>query len=151
MDSIEGAAILISCASAFALTGVIWVVQLVHYPMFAFVDRARALESHEMHTRRIAPIVAPLMVLELSSVSALAVLLPKDAPFISVYVGLGMIAVIWVSTFLLQVPLHKRLSEGFDENAVRRLVATNWIRTAAWSVRSALSLHLLWSLVGSRL
>jgi hypothetical protein len=51
--------------------------------------------------------------------------------------------VIWLSTALLQVPLHNLLARGLDREAVARLVQTNWIRTAAWSARAVVSLALL--------
>lgn len=151
MNSLETTAVLINCAAAFALTGVTWLVQLVHYPLLAFVDRARFTEAHTMHTRRITPFVAPLMVIELAAASLLAVLLPKGVSAVSVYAGLVLVGVIWASTFAVQVPLHGRLSKGLDESEVRRLVATNWIRTVAWSARSLLSIYLLFSLQGPRL
>jgi hypothetical protein len=55
-------------------------------------------------------------------------------------IGLALLAVIWLSTALVQVPCHKRLSQGFDAATHRRLVGTNWIRTVAWSLRGLLVL-----------
>ena len=57
----------------------------------------------------------------------------------------GLLAVIWVSTFLIQVPLHGRLTRGFDATRHSALVRSNWIRTVAWSARGAL---LAWMLLG---
>lgn len=58
--------------------------------------------------------------------------------------SLGLLVLIWASTFLLQVPKHKVLTHGFDAEAHRFLVRTNWIRTAAWSVRGVV---VLWMIV----
>ena len=44
------------------------------------------------------------------------------------------------STAFLQVPLHKKLTEGLDLAVVRRLVNTNWLRTAVWTIRAGLVL-----------
>ena len=60
----------------------------------------------------------------------------------AVWAGLALLAVIWLSTALVQVPLHRRLQGGFDAAAHRRLVRTNWLRTAAWTLRAALALRL---------
>ena len=49
-----------------------------------------------------------------------------------------LLAAIWVTTALVQVPLHRRLSEGYDASSGRRLVTTNWLRTALWSGRGLL-------------
>jgi hypothetical protein len=41
----------------------------------------------------------------------------------------------WLSTWVVQIPLHNCLAAGFDSEAHRRLVKTNWMRTAAWTLR----------------
>ncbi len=51
-----------------------------------------------------------------------------------------MVVSIWASTALLQVPRHTALGSGFDRAAHGGLVLTNWLRTAAWSLRGALVL-----------
>jgi len=55
-----------------------------------------------------------------------------------VWVGLGLVGLIWVSTAVLQVPMHNRLGAGFDEPSWRFLCNSNWVRTVAWSLRSLL-------------
>jgi hypothetical protein len=49
--------------------------------------------------------------------------------------SLPLLALIWISTGFVQIPLHNTLTSGFDAHAHRRLVTTNWSRTAAWSAR----------------
>jgi hypothetical protein len=66
---------------------------------------------------------------------------PFFAPIL--YVGLVLLAAIWLSTFGLQVPLHRRLELGFDDDAHAALVRTNWIRTLAWTARGLLLLVLV--------
>ncbi len=55
---------------------------------------------------------------------------------------------IWASTALLQVPRHTALGSGFDRAALSGLVLTNWLRTAAWSVRGALVLWMTARVLG---
>jgi hypothetical protein len=38
---------------------------------------------------------------------------------------------------VLQVPIHNQLKTAKDAKLIQRLVATNWIRTAAWSLKAA--------------
>lgn len=59
------------------------------------------------------------------------------------WIGLVLLVLIWVSTFAVQVPLHERLALGFDRAVWHRLVATNWLRTIAWTVRGIIALLLL--------
>jgi hypothetical protein len=56
-------------------------------------------------------------------------------------VGVG---VAWASTALLSVPLHGRLAGGLDLDQVDALVATNWVRTLAWTARGLLLGAWLW-------
>jgi hypothetical protein len=41
-------------------------------------------------------------------------------------------AVSWISSALIQIPIQGKLSQGLDEAALERLIATDWIRVAAW-------------------
>ena len=59
------------------------------------------------------------------------------------WVSLGVLGIIWLSTFALQAPAHRRLLAGFDEGVHRRLVRTNWIRTAGWLARVPLAVVLV--------
>ncbi len=121
--------------TTFALTGLIWLVQLVHYPGFASVDSAEFGSFHSMHSTRITWIVAPLMVVELLASVAWFF---EDPRRVTAFIGLALVAIIWASTAFLQVPVHNQLSNGLSASLIDRLVRTNWIRTVAWSARSVL-------------
>lgn len=133
----------IQAVATLALTGLVWTVQLVHYPLFGLVGKAGFCEYENAHKRRITWLVGPLMILEALSASVLMLMLESIRASIIQGAGLVLLAVIWLSTAILQVPCHTRLSRGFDERALRRLIATNWIRTAAWSARGIISVLLL--------
>ena len=124
--------------ATFCLVGLIWTVQLVHYPTFAYVDADRFVEFEEFHQRRISWVVATLMVVELLTGMALLVVRPEYVPLWAGVLGLLLIGVVWLSTFLVQVPLHGRLAESFDSDAAAALVRTNWVRTVVWSLRGLL-------------
>jgi hypothetical protein len=47
-----------------------------------------------------------------------------------------------MSTWIWQVPAHRRLEAGFDAAAHVRLTRTNWVRAAAWTARSVVALAL---------
>jgi hypothetical protein len=125
--------------STLAMTGIIWFVQIVHYPLFRDVETSGFKRFEAGHSTRTSYLVAPLMVLEAGCAIALVLLLTNRP---AVWMGLGLLGVVWLSTFLLQVPQHRRLSHGFDPVAHRRLIRTNWIRTAAWTLRALLALYL---------
>jgi len=122
-------------AATFAMTGVIWLVQLVQYPGFGRVGASEFAGFHAHHCRSIAWVVGPLMMVELVGAVALAVV--GGAP-IFWWPMLGVLLAIWVSTAFWQGPMHGRLSrEGPRPELVRALVRSNWWRTFLWSARSA--------------
>jgi len=126
-------------AATLFMTGVIWFVQVVHYRLMDGVGRPGFADYQSRHMRRTTWVVAPPMLVELGTGLALAVD-PGGLPVFQVWLGLGLLGGIWVSTATLQVPLHRKLEAGFDAAAHRRLVATNWIRVAGWTARSLLVL-----------
>lgn len=126
--------LLTHAAATWALVGLIWLVQLVQYPLFAQVGMDAFPAYHARHTRQITGVVAPLMLIELAS-AALLVARGMTNPWL--LASLAPLACLWLSTWRVQLPLHERLSHGFDAEVHRRLVTSNWWRTAAWSLRGA--------------
>jgi hypothetical protein len=135
----RGEWILLANASAtLGMAGVIWVVQLVHYPAFGFVEPGRFETFERFHQRRISLIVVPLMFVELSTALLLLWERPAEFPLWAAWTGAALAGLIWLSTLMLQVPLHRELTAGLDARWIKRLVATNWIRTVAWTARAGL-------------
>jgi hypothetical protein len=126
---------IIHLAVTWALIGLIWLVQVVIYPQFRAVGRLEFGAYHADYMRRISWIVGPLMVAELGSAAWLLWAGERSGWFL---VSLGLIGVNWLSTAIVQVPLHRRLEQGFEAGAHGRLVATNWVRTGAWTARGVL-------------
>lgn len=124
--------------STLFLVGLIWTVQIVHYPSFAFVSESAFAEFEAFHQRQISFIVVPVMLIELLTTTLLLLYRPAALPLPLLIAGAVLLGMIWSSTFLLQVPIHTHLSSGSDDDSIRRLVRTNWLRTAAWSGRGVL-------------
>lgn len=132
------ALLVVHAAATWFMTGVIWIVQVVHYPLFAYADRATYPAFAGAHGRLITLIVGPAMLTELVTAVLLLTARPPALSARAALVGLALIGVIWLSTALLQVPMHGQLTQGYDARAHGWLVATNWIRTLAWTARSLL-------------
>jgi len=135
--------VILHAAATLFLTGLVWFVQLVHYPLMAETGCETFPRYELLHQRRTTWIVAPAMSAEALLALWLLLRRPAEIPFWPAALAGLLLAGIWVSTFAVQVPLHARLAAGFDPQAHRRLVLTNWWRTAAWSLRSLLALWLL--------
>lgn len=128
--------------STLVMVGVIWVIQVVHYPLFAGVGEAGWAAYEAQHQSRITYFVGPMMGVELATAVWLVLDRPAAFPAWAVLLGAALVVVIWLATLLLSVPAHAALGAGFDAVAHGRLVATNWVRTVAWSVRGGLVLWL---------
>jgi hypothetical protein len=135
--------LLLHAAATWYMIGLIWVVQRVHYPLFASVGVEHFAAYERAHVRRIGPVVGLPMAVELGTAFALAVSPPPGVPRVAALAGVSLLALIWLSTGLLQAPRHRQLEQSFDAGAHRALIASNWIRTLAWSLRGALVLWLL--------
>lgn len=135
--------LLIHTASTLSLVGLIWTIQLVHYPLFAQVGRDAYPAYQAAHMRRMMLLVLPLMLTELLTATMLAFNPPSDVPAIVVWVALILLAVIWLSTVFVQMPQHLTLNKGFDAQVHRLLVNSNWIRTIAWTLRGLIVLWMI--------
>jgi hypothetical protein len=119
------------------LTGLIWTIQLVHYPSFSLVGKEECLGYQKAHQRRISYLVIPLMLAEL----ALAIWLVSYDFYFDPQIWLKWISVVcvgllWLLTAAVFAPLHSRMTnEGYTEKLTRQLVRLNWVRTAIWTIR----------------
>lgn len=130
--------LLTQAIATFAMTAIIWFVQVIQYTSFERVGAEAFPAFHAFHSNRITLIVAPLMVAEAVSSVALVWRPTPSMALWEVWLGLGLVALVWASTAILQVPMHRRLSTAFDEASWRFLCRSNWVRTVAWSARTIL-------------
>lgn len=142
----------VQIASAWFMAGLIWFVQLVHYPLMMRVGAAEWRAYERGHQQRTTWIVAPVMLIELLTAVLLVVSFAGDAAgrkplSVSgeaiVWITSALLAVAWISTIAVQARLHGQLLGSDGMTLRRRLVRSNWIRTIAWSGRGVLLLLLL--------
>ena len=134
--------LILHLGSTLFMTGLIWFVQVVHYPLFAQVPDEYFLHYEKAHQRRTTFVVGPPMLLE--GATSVALFVDATSPFPPLLTGIGCVlnAILICSTAFLQMPAHHSLAKKFTARAHSDLVRTNWIRTAGWSVRSVLVLLL---------
>ena len=138
--------LLINIFSAFFATGLIWTIQLVHYPSMHFVSRDKFELFHYFHQLRISIIAMPLMAIELITTIILFMQNIDNESSLIFKINLIIVTLIWFSTFFIQVPLHQKLSKGKKNSLIDKLVLTNWFRTVLWTLRSILIIFFLYLL-----
>ena len=126
--------LLVQLVATAMMTGVIWLIQRVQYPIFLGLQTDQFSRWHELHSSRITWVVAPLMILELATSGALVFL--NEAYFLLHIFIFILTLVIWLITFFISVPLHEKLSQnGFDSSVIYSLIRTNWSRTLTYSLK----------------
>ena len=113
------------------MVGVIWVIQLLHYPSFHFINDKKYIEFQHFHMQRISFIVIPAMLIELASALLLAYFFGSGLTIILLALLLG----VWAVTFIFFTNMHQKLTNGYNQIIVDRLIQINWSRTILWSLR----------------
>ncbi len=124
---------LFNLAVSWGLLVLIWLVQVIIYPGLFRIPSKEFVDYHSWYTIRITAIVLPLMIGEVMITAGWLIL---DKVTIFSAVAAIFVVLIWISTFMLQVPIHKQLQAGKDKTLISQLVKTNWIRTFAWSMKA---------------
>ncbi len=119
--------------TSIALASLIWVVQVVHYPMFFHISESDFVVAMQFHQRAISWLVIPLMLIELG----VSVISAYNQQLWAIPI-LSIVLAIKLSTFTLQVPLHEKLLLKKDLAVIKKLVRTNWIRTGLWTLKAAI-------------
>jgi hypothetical protein len=138
-----GVVVMLHALATWWMLGIIWLVQVVVYPLFRFVPPEALPVFAQAHVARIGSVVGPAMVLEVLTGLWLLALLPR-AFKLGLWLGLALLAGIWLATLLLSIPCHQVLAHTASAEVVERLIAGNWVRTLLWSVRGMLVAWLLW-------
>ena len=115
------------------MVGVIWIIQLVHYPSFHFIELKQYTTFQRFHMSRISYVVIPAMLTELFTLILFIISTDKIDSFISIS-GLLLI-LIWLMTAVFFSGVHQKLTLGYDKVIVDKLVKLNWGRTLLWTLR----------------
>ena len=143
MNPLEAVLIAQAVASGM-MAGIIWFVQLVHYPLFAAVTGPGETAYARANQARTSLVVLPPMLVEAAAAGWLALRPPAGIGVVPAAVGLGLVGLLWLSTLAVQMPLHGRLAgEGHAAGVVAALVRSNWPRTVLWTARAVLAAWML--------
>ena len=116
-----------------AILVVVWLVQLAVYPWFRRIEKSRFVTWHSLYLKLMGYLVGPLMIGQLGFAVWNAFTVRHWISAETHY--LGLVALTWIATFRMVVPIHDKLqSRGNESKLVRQLVWANWPRTVLWSV-----------------
>ena len=134
--------LLIHLFSTIFMTGLCWFVQIVHYPLFQAM-KLEDLPHYEQKNKVTGYITVTVMTVEL--ITGLILVYQQ---FELLYIlNIAILALIWLSTMVYQVPMHLKLMIVASNETISKLIRTNWIRTLGWTIRSGVLLVILWRLL----
>ena len=122
---------LIHLISTSIMVGIIWIIQLVHYPSFHFVSKDKYISFQNFHMEKISFIVIPVMLLE----SISGILLIYNYLNTILAISMLILLLIWTLTAFFFSSVHQTLTAGYQVELVERLVKVNWARTIFWTLR----------------
>ena len=128
------ALLVLDLVASWVMVGLIWFVQIVHYPLLSIVPMQAASSVAEEHQRRTAWVVMLPMAMQGFTSLGLMRWIPNGVSWWLPWANGVCVAIALASTVLLSVPRHARMAANPDEKVGRELVLTNWPRTIAWSV-----------------
>ena len=132
---------LITC---WAMIGVIWIIQLVHYPAYRFIDESKFIQYQKFHSRQITYFVAPVMILEMMTTGWLMYFIFQTKNNLTLFLlSTLFLLIVWGVTFFKMVPLHNVLMSGKNEVIIEKIIKLNWWRTLLWTLRGLLLLQLI--------
>ena len=132
--------LMIHIVSTSIMVGVIWVIQLVHYPSFKYVKESDYIIFQKYHMRNISYIVFPVMFTEL--ITALLIFFSGEKSLFFV-LSLICLFLIWVITGVLFTKFHSILQKGKDLKMIEKMINANWIRTLLWTLRIIMILFVI--------
>lgn len=148
VSDVENTVLVANLAATLVMVGVIWFVQVVHYPLLSVVPVESAASTAVEHQRRTSYVVGLPMAVEGVSTLGVLVMTPDAVSWWLPWVGAILLAVALGSTVLLSVPRHARMASAPDAQVGRELVTTNWPRTIAWTLRGVVCVVMLAQVLG---
>lgn len=144
MATISWVIFIIHLVSSFMMIGIIWLVQIINYPLFALVPEQFFKEYHKKHLTRSQWIIVPLMLIELLSGFLLLFWYIPQVSYWLYLLNFFLIFLVWIETFLIQAPKHNQLQASHSQKSIEQLVNLNWLRTITWSLHGLVLIKILY-------
>ena len=125
-------------SSTWFMVGLIWLIQIVSYPLFNFVGDRDFISYHHNHFSRITPVVGFVMLVEVFSAISLLVFFFDLIQMTIILAMIFLLVLIWVSTAFFQLQYHVKLLSLKNNRIIRLLIYKNMVRTFAWTIKGIL-------------
>jgi len=124
-------------------------LQIQHYGIYPFVGKDNFQNYIRANNQSaLVPSILPAMLLVVINL-ILIFYRPVFFPMTATLLSLAFNGIALVSTFVWQRKLQGQMAmEGYDENKIRLLISTNWIRTIAFLTQAAMAVTITIKSIG---
>ncbi len=129
--------------STFIMVGVIWYAHIAFYPLLSFIGKKEFRLYKEEYNKRVMPAATVILLIEFLSSVLLIWFRPLAIKLSYALVGLLFLFIIWFLTWIIEVPQHKILQNGFNEKSYRILIKINFFRCILWTSRAFIALLMI--------
>jgi len=126
-----------------SMLGVTAFSQIVHYPLYQQIKEG-FVQYEKSHLRRAGSLVGPIMLLEAITAIFLVGFASQGPVARLTVINLILLIFIWLTTFLLSVYQHQRLSVRFSKQVLHELISSNWINAILWLAKGVVLTSILW-------
>jgi len=139
-------ALLIQTVATLMLMGMVWFMQIVHYPLYEKIKEG-FVQYERSHLKRMAAFMGPMMIIEAITAVQLVTWSTEGIVARLAVTNIIFVITIWLWTLFFQVYQHQKLAIHFSNKMLHYLVSTNWVRTILWTAKGALIIALLAHLI----
>lgn len=136
--------LLMQLICSWMMIGIIWFMQLVHYPLYAKIKEG-FIEYEKSQIRRVSFLVGPIMLIEAITSIVLVGVAPTGIQTILAALSLIILIFIWISTLLFLMGQHQKLSIRFSKKILHVLIISNWIRAILWTIKGLLIIFMIYT------
>jgi len=127
--------LLFNLTSTLLIAGVLWFVQLVHYPLFNEIPAKNMVNYGYYHIQKISGIINLLFIVDFTTIVFLLLLVNSDLSATLMIINIAIFGFIVILTRITFLPIHQKLSKNPNSFLISKLINLNWIRTLVWSLK----------------
>lgn len=131
-------------AASFMMIGIVWLVQVINYPLFRMIPKDLFARFYQAHLDRSQWVIVPLMLTEFCTGAFLLLWPITQVSYWLYQLNFALIVAIWLETFFMQLPIHRLLQKNHSLEAIDKLISSNWLRTFTWSIHGLVLIAILY-------
>lgn len=127
--------LLLNLISTLLIAGVLWFIQLVHFPLINEMPAKNMVNNGYYHMQKILGIINLLFIIDFITIVFLLLLVNSDLSATLMLINILIFLFTVILTRITFLPIHQNLSKNPNSFLISKLINLNWIRTLVWSLK----------------